>query len=216
MIKPYKSKEVPKSVHSVRFADIKVFAALGDSLSAGNGANARGPLGLLKEFRGVSFVGGDMTLEEHITIPNVLRKFNPNLFGYSTGTGKWNSWKVSKLNMAIPGSEAKDMPVQAQRLVDVMRQRNEINITNDWKLVNIFVGGNDVCRHCHELHTNRSTVQQEIMDEGLFDSSDDFALVLQPFAKGIDHPPLTDCPLFPTTKNSKNCTAYMTPSVLDG
>ncbi|PIO54497.1 hypothetical protein TELCIR_24139, partial [Teladorsagia circumcincta] len=58
--------------------------------------------------------------------------------------------------MAIPGSEAKDMPVQAQRLVDVMRQRNEINITNDWKLVNIFVGGNDVCRHCHELHTNRS------------------------------------------------------------
>ncbi|PIO60452.1 hypothetical protein TELCIR_18049 [Teladorsagia circumcincta] len=91
-----KSKEVPKSVHSVRFADIKVFAALGDSLSAGNGANARGPLGLLKEFRGVSFVGGDMTLEEHITIPNVLRKFNPNLFGYSTGTGKWNSWKVSE------------------------------------------------------------------------------------------------------------------------
>ncbi|KAK6020743.1 hypothetical protein OSTOST_13597, partial [Ostertagia ostertagi] len=149
------------------------------------------------------------------------------------------------------------------------------------------------------------TVQQEIIDEGLFDSSDDFALVLQPFAKGINHPPLTnhttstlfimivisqlkimlaenqligsnfkssgkanlqffapdcfhfskyghsnfakhlwnnlvqpvgakatsvdlsdvnaplqcpskDCPLFPTAKNSKNCTAYMTPSELDG
>ncbi|KAK5972718.1 hypothetical protein GCK32_013661, partial [Trichostrongylus colubriformis] len=118
-----KSKEVPKSVHSVRFADIKMIAALGDSLSAGNGANAYGPLAVLKEYRGLAFpIGGDMTLEEHITIPNVLKKFNPNLFGYSTGVGKWNSWEVSKLNMAVPGSEAKDMPVQAQRLVDTMRK----------------------------------------------------------------------------------------------
>ncbi|KAK5981287.1 hypothetical protein GCK32_017229, partial [Trichostrongylus colubriformis] len=131
---------------------------LNAGVKAGNGANAYGPLAVLKEYRGLAFpIGGDMTLEEHITIPNVLRKFNPNLFGYSTGVGNWNSWEVSKLNMAVPGSEAKDMPVQAQRLVDAMRKHPEINITNDWKLVNIFVGGNDVCRACHDFHANRTT-----------------------------------------------------------
>ncbi|KAK6040750.1 hypothetical protein COOONC_21745, partial [Cooperia oncophora] len=72
-----KSKEVPKSAHSVRFADIKVIAALGDSLTAANGANARTPLGLRKEFRGLAFqIGGDMTLEERsITFPSTSTNF---------------------------------------------------------------------------------------------------------------------------------------------
>ncbi|VDO46252.1 unnamed protein product [Haemonchus placei] len=88
-----KSKEVPKSVHSVRFADIKIVAALGDSQSAGNGANSSKLTSLRTEYRGLAFaIGGDTTLDEHITIPNILRKFNPDLFGYSNGAGVWNEW----------------------------------------------------------------------------------------------------------------------------
>ncbi|XGW07724.1 hypothetical protein V3C99_010685 [Haemonchus contortus] len=263
-----KSKEVPKSVHSVRFADIKVVAALGDSQSAGNGANSSKLTSLRTEYRGLAFaIGGDTTLDEHITIPNILRKFNPDLFGYSNGAGVWNEWNVSRLNMAVPGSEAKDMIVQAQRLVEVLRTRPEVNITDDWKLVHIFVGGNDVCQYCHDWRKGRKSahgpdtykanlvkaiqylkdnlprtivsltgminievlrpvdkhnlvckglhffyecncefqkrktrkvcfdymeVQREIQDQGIFDSSDDFAFVIQPFTYGIERPPLTD------------------------
>ena len=46
------SDEVPTSVHSLRPADIQCVAALGDSLTAGMGAHAITPVGVLLENRG--------------------------------------------------------------------------------------------------------------------------------------------------------------------
>ena len=81
------SKEVPQSVHSLRAGDIQCVGAIGDSITAGMGAHAITPIGVLLENRGVSWaVGGDHTYDRIVTLPNILREYNPNLKGVSTKT----------------------------------------------------------------------------------------------------------------------------------
>jgi len=70
------------SVHRLRPSDIKVVGAMGDSLTASLGSFAQTILGLLVEFRGRSFShGGDLNLESLVTMPNILKKFNPSIKG---------------------------------------------------------------------------------------------------------------------------------------
>ncbi|GMS93300.1 hypothetical protein PENTCL1PPCAC_15475, partial [Pristionchus entomophagus] len=146
-----RSKTVPKSVHSLRYADIDVIAALGDSLTAGNGAgaNVNDAVAVLIQYRGLTFaMGGDKPLDEHITLPSILQKFNPDLFGYSTGTGSANVWKTSKLNAAVPGAASIDLIGQANDLIRRLKDHPEIDVKNQWKLVHIFIGANDICDWC--------------------------------------------------------------------
>ncbi|KAK6012032.1 hypothetical protein OSTOST_22826, partial [Ostertagia ostertagi] len=121
-----KSDGVPKNVNSVRPADIKVVMALGDSLTAANGAGAEDPVAVILQYRGLAFqAGGDGTLEQHVTIPNILKKYNPNLFGYSVGIGSPNVWEVAHLNVAMPGAIAADLPGQARTLVSLLHTHSE-------------------------------------------------------------------------------------------
>uniref|UniRef100_A0AC34FDJ5 Lipase_GDSL domain-containing protein n=1 Tax=Panagrolaimus sp. ES5 TaxID=591445 RepID=A0AC34FDJ5_9BILA len=149
------SKNIPTNVNSLRPADIKLVMALGDSLTAANGAGAEDPLEIILQYRGLAFLaGGDKALEQHITIPNILRKFNPNLFGQSKGIGASDVWNVAYLNSAVPGAKADDLPGQALDLVQKLQTHSEIDINNDWKLLNIFIGGNDVCGYCKDPSKN--------------------------------------------------------------
>uniref|UniRef100_A0AC34Q984 Lipase_GDSL domain-containing protein n=1 Tax=Panagrolaimus sp. JU765 TaxID=591449 RepID=A0AC34Q984_9BILA len=146
----------PTNVHSIRPGDIKIVAALGDSLTAANGAGA--PKGdavaVLLQYRGLAFQGGgDKTLDEHVTVPNVLRKFNPNIFGYANGICSSDVWRQARLNLGYPGAESGDLIGQAHQLVQLMQTHSEIDIQNDWKLINIFIGGNDICAYCHDKNT---------------------------------------------------------------
>ncbi|GMT16384.1 hypothetical protein PFISCL1PPCAC_7681, partial [Pristionchus fissidentatus] len=124
-----RSKTVPKSVHSLRPADIDIIAAMGDSLTAGNGAGAEGEdvLAIAIQFRGLTWsVGGDKTLDEHITVANILKKFNPNVFGYSVRTGSANVWETAHLNAGIPGAHSGDVAEQGADLVRRMKQHPEV------------------------------------------------------------------------------------------
>ncbi|CAB3410477.1 unnamed protein product [Caenorhabditis bovis] len=161
-----KSKHVPKNVNSVRPADIKVVMALGDSLTAANGAGAEDPLAVILQYRGLAFqAGGDKGLENHVTIPNILKKYNPNLFGYSNGIGSPNVWEVAKLNVAMPGANAKDLPGQARTLVSLLHEHKEsVDFNNDWKLLNIFIGGNDICGFCRHEDYNPYNCGQKIKE----------------------------------------------------
>ncbi|XP_026175090.1 phospholipase B1, membrane-associated-like [Mastacembelus armatus] len=139
------SDTVPTSIHKLRPADIKVVAALGDSLTAGSGAKAKNLLDLNKEYKGVSWsIGGDKTLETVTTLPNILKKFNPSLKGFSTGQGS----RQKGFNMAVPRAKTLEIPVQVQALVKAMRENKDINFEKDWKLLTIFVGTNDLCSYC--------------------------------------------------------------------
>lgn len=135
----------PTSVHKLRPADVDVVAAIGDSLTAANGALAATPLGLLTEYRGRSFsMGGDKDASSVVTMPNVLRTHVADLHGHSSGSGKQGSTQA-KLNYAVPGSTAKDLHDQAFKLVDALRNDPNVDFDNDWKVITVFVGGNDAC-----------------------------------------------------------------------
>ncbi|XGW33253.1 hypothetical protein V3C99_017598, partial [Haemonchus contortus] len=164
LMKP--SKTIPKNVNSVRPADIKVVMALGDSLTAANGAGAEDPVAVVLQYRGLAFqAGGDKSLDEHVTIPNILKVYNPKLFGYSNGIGSPNVWEVARLNVAMPGAEAKDLPGQAQQLVGLLQTHPEaVNMKEDWKLLNIFIGGNDMCGYCHNANYAPDKCVQHISD----------------------------------------------------
>uniref|UniRef100_A0A914X6H5 Phospholipase B1, membrane-associated n=2 Tax=Plectus sambesii TaxID=2011161 RepID=A0A914X6H5_9BILA len=146
------SATVPTNVHSVRPGDIKVVAAFGDSITAGNGAGATNVLEMLLQYRGMTFaIGGDDDLEHRVTIPNILRKFNPNVFGQSHGIGDATEWPVAYLNTAEPGMRSDDLVNQAHEMIAKMREHpDNIDMVNDWKLITIFIGGNDMCRYCHD------------------------------------------------------------------
>ncbi|XP_041107443.1 phospholipase B1, membrane-associated [Polyodon spathula] len=141
------SENIPTSVHKLRPADVKVVAALGDSITAGFGARATSLINLATEWRGLSWsIGGNNNLDTVTTLPNILKHFNPSLIGFSTGVGKINSG----FNMAVSGAKAVDIPEQANRLVQALRDSQNVDFQNDWKLVTLFIGGNDLCSYCND------------------------------------------------------------------
>ncbi|CAH2071925.1 unnamed protein product, partial [Iphiclides podalirius] len=140
-----RSSKRPTSVHRLRPGDIDVVAAIGDSLVAGSGALEEFALGAIVEYRGVSWcAGGDSTWREFLTLPNILKEYNPNLRGYSTGTGEWLA-KNSRLNVAFPVASDEDAYKQAKILVARMRASPDIDMERDWKMVTVFIGANDLC-----------------------------------------------------------------------
>ena len=143
------------SIHELTPADISAVAALGDSQSVGLFAkNSKLDICLvysLPEYRGVSWsIGGDFDLESVLTLPNILKLYNSKLKGYSTGIGSQLDTN-SQLNMAVSGAVTTELPSQASRLVDKLRGDGDIDIDNEWKLVTILIGGNDLCRGCVEI-----------------------------------------------------------------
>ncbi|XP_073905509.1 phospholipase B1, membrane-associated isoform X1 [Castor canadensis] len=149
------SSSVPTSVHKLRPADIKVVAALGDSLTTAMGARPINSNNLLTSWRGLSWsIGGDGVLENHTTLPNILKKFNPSIFGFSTGF--WE--ETAGLNVAVEGATAWDMPAQAWDLVKRIKTSLEIDVKKDWKLITLFIGSSDLCHYCQDPK-NHSTAQ---------------------------------------------------------
>ena len=75
----------PATIHRLTPKDISIVAALGDSATSGFGARSSGLVDLFVEFRGISWsIGGDGNVRQVITLPNILKKYNPNILGYST------------------------------------------------------------------------------------------------------------------------------------
>lgn len=96
-------------------------------------------LGLWKRQRGgvqwypVSLSGGEATWRQYLTLPNILKEYNPNLKGYSTGKGEFLS-KNSGMNVAFPVSADADALMQAKYLVRKMKSDRQIDFKNDWKV----------------------------------------------------------------------------------
>ncbi|KAI8488183.1 hydrolase [Branchiostoma belcheri] len=144
------SHTVPTSVHRLRPEDVKVVAAIGDSLTAASGAKARTIIGLLTNYRGVSWsIGGQESLETYTTLPNILKKFNPHIVGFATGSGGPDS-DHAKLDKAVAGAVSGDMVEQARKLVDIMKACEHIDFEHDWKVVTLLIGGNDLCAYCED------------------------------------------------------------------
>lgn len=148
------SPSIPTSVHKLRPGDIKVIAAMGDSLTAGFGMLAKNPVQLLTEWRGRSWsIGGDETLDTIVTLPNLFRKYNPNLMGFAEGKARISSVSApgAHLDVAVSGAKAELMEAQATKIIERVRNLPApANYEKDWKLVTIFIGANDLCAYIND------------------------------------------------------------------
>jgi phospholipase B1, membrane-associated len=83
------------------------------------------------------------------TLPNILKKYNPSLTGFSRGSNLQSTPDDLKgLNAAISGQFSASTYAQAQDLVLKAKSLKSINYTQDWKLITIFIGSNDLCGYC--------------------------------------------------------------------
>ncbi|KAJ1358517.1 hypothetical protein KIN20_016961 [Parelaphostrongylus tenuis] len=133
------SAKTPEDVNHVRPADINVIAAMGDSMTvaAYSGNYDDDPIDI---YPGNSYaIGGDETLEKHITLANILRIFNPKIVGMSHGTG----YGGTVFNVAVNGQTSMDIPRQAHELIRRMEAEG-VRLREDWKLISIFIGTNDL------------------------------------------------------------------------
>ncbi|XP_053663664.1 phospholipase B1, membrane-associated-like [Anopheles marshallii] len=157
-----RSSKVPISVHELRPGDIDVIAALGDSLTAGTGVLATGILELIIENRGLSWcIGGQGTWRQYLTLPNILKVFNPNLNGYVVGDSL-SIDRESRFDVAEIGGMSQDLPHQARNLIKRMQSDRTVDIKNHWKLITILIGHNDFCsRICYLPKPEKALYQHE-------------------------------------------------------
>lgn len=80
------------------------------------------------------FSGGEGTWRQYLTLPNILKEFNPKIKGYSKGKGEFLS-KNSGMNVAFPVSADADALAQAKYLVKKMKSDRDIDYENDWKVI---------------------------------------------------------------------------------
>eukprot|EP01125_Pyxidicula_operculata_P000457 TRINITY_DN10487_c0_g1_i1.p1 TRINITY_DN10487_c0_g1~~TRINITY_DN10487_c0_g1_i1.p1 ORF type:complete len:358 (+),score=63.39 TRINITY_DN10487_c0_g1_i1:42-1115(+) len=136
--------------------NIKAVLALGDSISAGFAMKGVWPLGDFLEYRGLVFSIGsdkyvDWPADQEIanTIPNCLLNYNPGLQGSATGVTE-SLTKGAYLDGAVSGAKIQDVPAQIEYLVNTLKTQysNTIDFENDWKLVTLFIGANNLCEIC--------------------------------------------------------------------
>ncbi|XP_023175055.2 phospholipase B1, membrane-associated-like [Drosophila hydei] len=146
-----RSTSTPISVERLRPGDIDIVAAIGDSLSAGNGIISRSVIDVLNEFRGFSFSSGGLgTWRTALTLPNILKVFNPKLYGYATGHSLVANHETSHFSIAEPMIMSHDLLYQARVIIDLMQRDPHVDMKRHWKLLTVFVGNNDLCSDiCH-------------------------------------------------------------------
>eukprot|EP01116_Phalansterium_solitarium_P001842 TRINITY_DN11663_c0_g1_i1.p1 TRINITY_DN11663_c0_g1~~TRINITY_DN11663_c0_g1_i1.p1 ORF type:complete len:352 (+),score=121.52 TRINITY_DN11663_c0_g1_i1:836-1891(+) len=137
------------NVRDLSPSDVKVYMALGDSISAGFGI--MGYHGGLNEFRGLSASGG--ADNGSITVGSFFRHFSADLFGPSYGKHLMEVpgegfYANDVLNAAQSGATVHDFAHQIKHLYATLTANPSVNMTGDWKFVNVLVGANDACRKC--------------------------------------------------------------------
>ncbi|XP_078145747.1 phospholipase B1, membrane-associated [Centroberyx gerrardi] len=148
------SASVPTSVEYVKAADIKVIAALGDSLTTAIGANGSTILSVPFEYRHVSWsIGGYGTYRDVITLANIFKLFNPSLLGPApimTMSGYPTTVNDTGFNFAVTGHNTLNVSDQIRHMIDTFKSYPGLSFQQDWKLVTMLIGMNDICDYCKD------------------------------------------------------------------
>ncbi|XP_058472333.1 phospholipase B1, membrane-associated-like [Solea solea] len=143
------SANVPTSVEFVKAADVKVIAALGDSLTTACGANGSTFVSIAYEYRHMSWsIGGH---KDVITLANIFKLFNPKLLGLSpemTFYGNPTSVSETGFNFAVTGHNTLNILNQIRNMIDTFKSHPGLNFQKDWKVVTLLIGMNDICDYC--------------------------------------------------------------------
>lgn len=136
----------PTHIAKLRPGDIDIVATCGDSANSGTGILGLGELDAYVEYRGFAYTGGGFeTWRTALTLPNILKLYNPQLHGFAVGHSLGADVNVSRFNLAEPLLSIQDLPFQAHVLIERMRRDPLVNLREHWKLLSIQVGANDLC-----------------------------------------------------------------------
>jgi len=134
------------NVRQLRPGNIKAVMALGDSISAGFAMQGWPPRDF-EEWRGYVFsIGGE---DSAYTIADFLTLYNSNLQGLAQG----NTWPLTKgawLDGGVSHASVQNVPDQITYLVNTLKTTyaSTVNFQDDWKLLTLFIGANNLCGAC--------------------------------------------------------------------
>ena len=165
----------PKTVDKLVPSDIECFGVLGDSVSAGFSLESHNIFKDLFEYRGKSFpIGGE---KGYRTIPNIFSNYNSSkkcaaygstfithsIMQYPTGTYSGYKTYVREdvkmkneinCNVAISGALSNElMKMWNQLKVEWLK----FSCYEDWKLLTVMIGANDICQFCLNGYNNTIT-----------------------------------------------------------
>ncbi|TMS35434.1 hypothetical protein L596_002840 [Steinernema carpocapsae] len=146
--------------------DIEAVAVMGDAISTGVGLWPNTDI----EFRGAVFSsGGDANIDGLVTIPNILSEFvNADIEGVSHGMGTTDILPEHQFNVAQTGAVTKDMPAQAQMLMNrIHKFYDDGEYKDKWILVIITVGTEDMCQNCNEPNIDQLRKAIMILKRGI-------------------------------------------------
>lgn len=160
----------PTSVHRLRPRDIDVVGALGDSLSSAFGAKSTniGNIANWLEYRGIAFsAGGEGDADSALTVGNIIKFYNPFVFGPSTGdtpNKEGPTHPNAVLNQARAAAFADDLPEvtksglpgEAYNWTVLAKEKLRDRFDTTWKLLTIFIGSNNLCWSCSCASCNTS------------------------------------------------------------
>ncbi|XP_077395763.1 phospholipase B1, membrane-associated-like isoform X2 [Festucalex cinctus] len=146
------SPSIPTSVENVKAADVKVIAALGDSLTTAIGANGSTILSIPFEFRQLSWsIGGYGTYQNVITLANIFKLFNNKLLGPSplaSFHGRPVTVNQTGFNFAVTGHNTLNVSDQIRHMIETFKSYPGLSFHEDWKVVTMLIGMNDICDYC--------------------------------------------------------------------
>jgi len=149
------------NVTSLRPGNIKVIMAMGDSITAGF-AMVGTSLDTFMEYRQNVFDIGEVSPQ---TFVQYFKKLGASLQGGAL-TATLPLAKGAYLDAAISGKQLQDWPDQVNYLINTANgatYRGKINWAQDWKLLTIFLGANNLCNVC----TGRPDSQPDKFEENL-------------------------------------------------
>ncbi|KAG7282093.1 hypothetical protein CRUP_023609, partial [Coryphaenoides rupestris] len=118
------------------------------------GANASTVLGIPIEFRHVSWsIGGYGSFQDVITLANIIKLYNPSVLGPApskTVHGTSAPLSETGFNLAVTGHNTFNLPGQTRHLIDTLRDYEGLKFEEDWKLLTILIGMNDICDYCKD------------------------------------------------------------------
>jgi len=126
-------RDPPDDIKQLKIVDVKVVAAMGDSVTAGFGID-----GKAAETRDLSYGPGNRT--GATTLANFHRHYRADA--------------VSGINVAITGDLVQGQVAQAHALIAAMKADKRVDFAKDWKLVTLFIGANNQCPSCQGNETN--------------------------------------------------------------
>jgi len=136
--------------------DISVVMALGDSITG-----LEGTYGGLEEYRGQSWaIGGD---KDAVTLANFFKYYNSSVQGSSLSNhivevclgptfcpDHQYHPDLDQLNAAQSGAWIQNILHQIQSLKKMLKKNPRIDVQNDWKVLTLLIGANNLCDSCDE------------------------------------------------------------------